>query len=438
MHERTTRLLTNVLLTALGKGGGLLSAIVAVPLLASRLDPVGFGMWAVCQTLVGWMQALDAGLGLSLQNSVSGAHDPASRERAARDWAFVAGTAIVLASSVTVVGWLLLHWAPVARWLFGAAVAGAHATLAQQLLLCTLCTMAISLLVQPYVRAMHGVERGGWASLAASAGGLLGLAVLIVSDAWGGVLLGILGLMLLPVLSQYLVAVLTLRRPAYRWLTTASHGSWREGRRLLIDGGWLFISQVSAIIVFQTDAVIISAALGPVEAGSYQITARLFSYVIMIYAIVMAALWPALARAWSERDLAWIAAIYRHAWLVSGALSALVVALAIVGPWVVERWTGLPELRPSSLLVLGLAWHCLATLVANLHATCLNACREVRFPALVAAIQSLSNLGLVLLVVRYWGANGVAWATAACATLTSVPWLWWRWHRCLRQRSPQC
>lgn len=430
MDDRLKRLCLNATGMVLGKGVGLAVSLAAVPLVVSQLGVRGFGMWAVCQTLVTWVQTLDLGLGLGLQNDISHACNASRRLRAAR-------SAGALQASMRLAAILVLGSALAAVWtmpgllkIFGPEMAVDLKPLACELLSLTALAMALSLAAQTPLRIVSGLELLGRTSAAQAGGTLLGLAILAVGPAIGVMpLVGLGALMLLPVATQLVVALALLRIPIHRWARPSTDWTLPDLFRLVSVGAWFFASQIAALIVFQTDTVIVSTYLGPVEAGGFQATTRLFAILIIGQGIMLGAMWPAMSRARGDGDLNWVALTYHRATLACFAMLPIVIGLALAAPWLVEHWTGSAELRPAPVLVWGLAASCAMTLSANLHATCLNAVGAVRFPAVLALIQAGANLAAVLLAVRWWGAAGVAWASTACAAFTSVPLLWLAWRK---------
>lgn len=430
MNPRLRRFCLNAGGMLLGKGLGTACSLLAVPLVVTQLGVNGFGMWAVCQTLVVWIQSLDLGLGLGLQNQISHAVTPDERANAARSAGALQATMLAAATLFIVAALTAIWWWPGLLLVFGPDLAASDAALGRALLVITALTMAASLLAQTVLRTAAGMELLGQLSGVQSAGSLIGLVVLAAGPALAlSPLVGIAVIALLPVLAQLGVGLLLLQHPQRQWARPVPGWNGSDWRRLFTIGGWFFLSQIASLVIFQTNVVIVSGQLGVVEAGSFQVTASIFALLVLGQGVVLNALWPAIANAWAAKDRAWIANTYRWAAGASVALIGLTVALAMAAPWLVETWTSETTLRPQPVLAWGLATTCATTLWANLHATCLNAIGAVRQSAVLALIQAAINLAAVLLAIRWWGAVGVAWASAICAAVSSVPFLWLYWRR---------
>ncbi len=407
---------------------GLIIGLVSVPLVAHQTGAVGFGMWSLCALLIGWIQAMDLGLGIGLQNDVSRAIDLRSRQVAVRAAAAMRVCMRVIALVVIVLG-TSAALTPQSLLIFGHGLDQHERDFGRGLLVITSMAMALSLITQTSVRCLGGMQRLGRVSVAQSLGGLVGLTVFstgMIMD-WNP-LMGIAALALLPAASQLIAAQLLLRAPDLAWLHETTAWNMRDLRRLMGRGAWFFSSQISALVVFQTDALVISANVGVIDSGSYQAANRLFSIIVMGQGVVLAAVWPSLGNAQAAGDQNWIEQTYRRARTMTMLLIVLSLMAGLGMPWFVETWTNKPELRPSFATASGLALLSATSLWANLHAQCLNALDDYRFPAKLAMIQAVLNLVTILIAVRQGGAAGVAWGSAVVAMVTSCSVLAWRWH----------
>ena len=390
MDERLRRLAHNLVGLSLGKGAGLVASLLAVPIVVNALGPAGFGMWAVCQMLVTWTQAMDLGLGAGLQNEISHADNDTQRQLAARSAGALRSTMFAMATVLLLLGLGLIWYWPGILAVFGPDIAD-YAALGRFLLSCTVISMAAVLLAQTLLRTASGLELGGKVGIAQGIGTLVGLGSLGLFSYFSMPLIGVAVFMLLPVCAQAFAARIYLTSSSFAWAKPDTSWKASDWRRLMSAGIWFLTSQAAGIIIFQTDAIIVSIYLGSVEAGTYQATARLFALIIMGQGVLLAALWPAIARAYAHREISWVINTYRRALLIMACLIALAVLVASISPWLVSKWTTDDELRPSLLLGLGCGLSCVASLWANLHATCLNAVGRLRKPAFIALLQAGLN-----------------------------------------------
>lgn len=427
MNQRLKILIGNIAGMGAGKALGLLLSLAAVPLVVSQIGPRGFGMWAVCQSLITWIQLMDLGLGIGLQNRISHAVSEAERAEVSR-------AAGALRSTLLLAGFLLVLVAAAAALSIGEELllvfgpqplVGSERSLAWGLLAITVAAVLLALLVQTPVRSASGLQILAPMAFAQVLGAALGVGIIAIAPQLGAhPLWGLGALALLPTLFQGIAAHATLRSPLHAWVRPRGDWTWSEWRKLISGSSWLFASQVSAFIVFQTDIFIVSVFLGPHDAGVYQATAKLFSLVVLGQGIVLAALWPALASAWAQGDRDWVRQAYgRSSWVTLGVLIPACAVGALLANPLVQLWTGDATLGPDPALSWGMAATCATAMWAGVQAQCLNATGATRGPAILALVQAAINLPAVLVAATHWGSSGVAWASGACALLTSVPFL---------------
>jgi O-antigen/teichoic acid export membrane protein len=263
---------------------------------------------------------------------------------------------------------------------------------------------------------------------------LAGVAIFPVLVTVGASPLAALALaILLPVITPALVARCALRGTGISWpAPPPPHDA--VAPPVLRAGLIIFVSQVSAIAVFQTDVIIVSAWGGPMAAGRYEVCARLMSLPVMLQGMLLGALWPAFAQGWAAGDLAWVRKTYRRALLLTLCiLLPLVFLLAGASKKIIPLWTGNSAFDPDQRLIWCYALFVGSSLWAGLHATALNAIGSIKLPALIAATQGVLNLVAVLSVLSR-GVWAIALASGIVALVVNGAPLYLAWNQASRER----
>ena len=433
---RTRAFLLNLVGLIVGKGGVVIAGLALVPLLISAGGVQTYGMWAACGQLLAYTAALDLGLGVGLQNLVSHAVSEEQRRRvaAAAGWGLIvlAVISVCLIAMMITTQWL----APtIIDGLFGPG--GNEGLNGRAMVALVVVAVAITLLAQIPVRLVAGFQLQGRASLIQGGVALLVVGGIPLAAAWGFPLMVGLALAIVPpILAPAVWAWWRLSQTDLQWARPTLVGDRTSLFPVLRAGLMLFVSQIAALIVFQTDVILVSITNGPIEAARFATCARLLSIPILAQGIILAALWPALAQAHAQGDHRWIARSYRKMLRVTlGVIMPLSLVLALASQWIILRWSGAAEAVPERGLVCAYFIFSLTALWANIHAQCLNASGKLMLPAMVGLIQAAINLVAVIVAVRFWGAEGVAWASAACAVVTSVIILPIAWNRHLSRQE---
>lgn len=445
--NRTTVLLRNLAGILTGKVGTFIASLLLVRFIIQAAGLETYGLWAVCMHVLAYAMVLDFGLGLGLQNAMSHASGQLQRQAILRIATVVAGALVVVAVICLVVYWALASIKPsFLVWMFGPDLPAPQQSTGLQFLGLTICVLCLSLVLQIPVRLAAGLQRIGGPGIAQGIASLLAVATFPFAVGQGVPLLTALAFTLtIPLVVQAAMAWWELHRCGFRWpvirtnpaVTAAIAVGAQVGPTLsavVIAGLAIFLSQVSSVIVFQTDIIILSAYSGPLPTASYEVHARLLSIPLVIQGIALASLWPAFAQGWSQGDMAWVTSTYRRAVLICClGMIPMVVVLALALPWLIPLWTGVDTLSADPALTWFYVLFVASSLWAGLNATCLNAIGKVRFTAVIAASQAVLNLLVVLLVVK-WGGWAIAAASGVVAlVVNAIPLFWW-WRRSVKER----
>jgi O-antigen/teichoic acid export membrane protein len=186
---------------------------------------------------------------------------------------------------------------------------------------------------------------------------------------------------------------------------------WDRTRELLNTGLPFFATQVAGFVLLQTDNLIIAQVLGAEAVTPYSVTAKLFSYALLLPVIALPSLWPAYSDAFARHDFTWIRKTYRYNVLVVISTTTIfVLVLFIIAKRFISIWAG-PAAVPTSGLITGMGiW----TIIASLCwcQTCLlGAAGQVRRQAIYSAIGAIVNVIASIICGRLFGLTGIIMGT---------------------------
>jgi len=75
-------------------------------------------------------------------------------------------------------------------------------------------------------------------------------------------------------------------------------------------GEIFFFIKIGGILLFQTDNIIIIRLFGPEKVTTFNIAYKLFSVIIMGFAIIMTPFWSAFTDAYAKQDFEWIKSVF--------------------------------------------------------------------------------------------------------------------------------
>lgn len=415
--ERSRRVLRNV-------GGGLAARLASLLLMfySTRLmlELMGvesLGLWLVVLGVLQWVTYFDFGVSFGARNEL--ARNLARGDQAAAARTVATGylyCAYVAAALGAGAGMLLLT--PLNDWLTATVFAGRD--MGSVLLLCLLAFLANFVL--GFVQQVYAaLEQGA----AASVYGLL-VNLLLVAALWalpdGGAGIPVVAAvycaaMVLP--NLLMSAWLYARHP---WLRPRAGGIDHGLRPSILGVGLpLFVIQLCALVIFSTDRLIVSAAVGPQAVVVYDAAFKVFGVLTMVHGLAMGVLWSSFTHAHATGDWPWIRRVLGRLQLLMLPLLAGSALLAFASPWLVRWWLGDVAVG-STMLYAGFAVYVLLSCWSNIWAYFLNGIGEVRVQMYSALCAAAVNIPLSLWFARGLGLGeaGVIWGTVVSLCFFSV------------------
>lgn len=419
-QRRYTRIVQTVLTALAGRGVSTAVAFLAVPLTVTYLGDERYGLWVIISTILSWLTLADIGLGNGLINAVAAADGQGRPDLAQRYVAITFWTLIVIAATLGLVLGLVWPWLEWNAWLNVATEQG-RAELGLALAIAMGLTL-INLPLSTASRVLVAYQEGALANYWTATGSMLGLlGLLIATQTRAGLpalVLGFLG-------GQTLAAAFGALW-VFGW-----HKAWLQPRlaSVSLSESWhfmktgveFFLLQIAALVLFQTDNLIIARFIGPAEVTGYSITYRLFSTVALLHSLALAPLWPAYAEAAARGDWAWVRRAF--SWTLIGGMAAttlLLIALGLLAAPFVRLWT-VGEVSTSPELVwLMVAWAWLWAW-GNTFAFLLNGLGRIRFQMIMGLILATVNLMLSIRWAQAYGVIGVIGATVVAYSVV-IAW----------------
>jgi O-antigen/teichoic acid export membrane protein len=389
---------------------GVVVSLVSVPLAIHYLGPERFGVSALIGSLLAWARLADFGIGNSLTNELTGALGAGrldlARVHVSTALAMFAAIAAAL-GLVVAAAWPWIHWN---------ALLGVHSALGRAQA-GPAVAVAIGFFLAGFPLSVIGRV------YAASQDGRL-------SNYWGiaGRIAGLLALFLVTRTSGGLVAVV-LAGAGVGIAMTGMSGLWlftrhksdlsphpalirRESAGKLVSAGWqFFLIQIMALIVFETDNLIIAHYLAASAVPPYSLTYNLFGYAGIIQGLLFNYVWVGYTDAIARRDIEWVRRTFRMNIVFSMGFTLLaIVPLIFIARPFIRVWAGAAVVPPFDLVLWMAAWSMINALCSPIACLLASASR-MKAQLVYSAASSASNIGLSIYLVRHWGISGVIAAT---------------------------
>jgi O-antigen/teichoic acid export membrane protein len=319
--ERYRRIVLSSISALGGRGVSVLASLITSPLLLAYLGKERFGLWSTITSLVAWATLLDFGIANGLVNCLASAHGREDRQDAAEVTATALTTLTTIALAALLVLWLS---APLIPWSALLAVRGVvdESTVRWSVVAALsmfLANLPLSIGAQIYAGYQRSYLSNLFTAIGSVAGlgailralpGKPGLPALVVVFGVGGLLGALLGM----------VWAFTKAMP---WLRLRAGLLSRRALHAVMSRSLpIFLFQVGALLVNQTQAILLAHRCDLATVAEYAIAMRLFSMVLDLAIVITHPFVPSFREAVERGD---------HRWTESGFLRYVSVRLSIAG-----------------------------------------------------------------------------------------------------------
>ena len=373
------------------------------------LGEARFGVWVTISSLITVLMIFDLGIGNSMVSQV--ARLAAQDESAALRKLIITGLSLLFLIGM-LLGAALVSLAALAplSWLYkGAAPALIDEARGALMLFGVLFGLSIPL--QAVHRIYAGLQEGYISSCTV---GSMGVVSLLALPLMPMVHAGIASLLLVTYGLQVAAGAILLVALHRRFkLALPRLAELRESsvRDLVASGGLFFVLQVTGVIGWDMDTILLSSLIGPASAATYAVVQRMFMMVAGPLAIVNAPLWGGYADAFARGDLQYIRRTLRRSLILTFLLATIgVVALLVMREPILQLLTKGVLQPPGSFILIFGVWTVVAA-VGDALAMYLNGLHVLK-PQVVTAVSFLTvALILKLNFVAQYGLNGIVTAT---------------------------
>jgi len=243
--------------------------------------------------------------------------------------------------------------------------------------------------------------------------------------------LGIIGVMLAITGVQTIVRIVNLALIFYHekpFLRPKWHlFDWQLLKHMASASILLFTLQMSAVLLFQSDKLIIGIGLTPDQVAPYAILGRVFLSGYGVFMMLLNPLWPASGEAVRRGDFAWVRKSLRNSMLVGmGIMGCIGLALLLFSGPVLARFPAAAGVTVSRSLILAVTITFVLRAWVDSRSIILNSVNVLKPQIVFYSGHAILNLIVAIALVKPFGVEGVAWATPITALLTSVwgyPWM---------------
>jgi O-antigen/teichoic acid export membrane protein len=176
-----------------------------------------------------------------------------------------------------------------------------------------------------------------------------------------------------------------------------------------------FAIQLSGIILFSTDNLIITQLFSPEEVVPYNLAFKYIGISLMVYSIVLTPYWSSITEALTKGELDWIKTSIKNLNKFSIITVFGIIIMVLIAPFIYKFWLGELVTIPYFLTVC-MALYFMLSVVSYPFTSFINGAGKVKLQMYTLVVTAVINIPLSIFFVKYtsMGVEGVILATIIC------------------------
>ena len=395
------------------------SIMALVPVTIDYLGKVEYGIWLTLASILSWLINLDFGIGNGLRNKLSEAlalkDIKLARVYISTSYAvFALGIFIALLIFLFING--LLNWSNILK------APQEYVELLNTLVLWVIILFLVQFLLKLLTSIINADQRPA----------IKGLLSLIVNTI---TLIAIFALSKLTVKSFLAFALISSSVPVvvfifaslilfsghYKQISPSFRFvNFKYSASLVKLGMQFFVIQISSLIVFTTDNMIIAQLYGPEQVVIYNVAYKYFLMGPLVFNVVLAPFWSAFTEAYVKKEFDWIKNSIKKLIIIWALISVLAIGMILISDLVYEIWVG-PEIEVPFILSLFTGLFVILTNWNSIFTYFINGVGKVRFQLYYSIFIAILNIPLSVFLAENagMGITGVIVSTNICLVFAS-------------------
>ncbi len=391
-----------------------------VPVSINYLGNTGYGIWLTLASILSWLINLDFGIGNGLRNKL--AESLALNDlKLARIYVSTAYTVFAIGISIALIFYIsvrgIFNWGDILK------APSDYFELLNILVLWIIILFLVQFLLKLLTSIINADQRpalNGLLSLSINASTLVIIFLLSKTTEKSFTIFAIVS-SCVPVL-VFLIASFILFSGHYRKIAPSfKYIDFKYSSGLVKLGMQFFIIQISGLIVFTTDNVIIAQLFGPEQVVIYNVAYKYFYMIPLVFNVILAPFWSAFTEAYVKQEYDWIKNSMKKLIMAWTVLSFAALIMVMIANIVYNIWVG-PEIQVPFILSVFTGIFVIIANWNNIFGYFINGVGKIRISLYYSIFIALLNIPLSVLLAKYFGLgiSGVILATNFCLIIGSV------------------
>ncbi len=391
-----------------------------VPVSINYLGNTEYGIWLTLASILSWLINLDFGIGNGLRNKL--AESLALNDlKLARVYVSTAYTVFSIGILFALLIYNAVHG--MLNWIAILKAPPDYFDLLNTLVLWVIVLFLVQFLLKLLTSIINADQRpalNGVLSLSTNTMILLAVFLLSLTAEKSFIAFAIVSSGV-PVLVLFVVSIILFRghykniSPSIRFI------DFKYSSNLVKLGMQFFIIQISGLIVFTTDNIIVAQLFGPKQVVIYNVAYKYFYMIPLVFNVILAPFWSAFTEAYVKQEYDWIRNAVRKLLIIWIILSLIAILMIVISNIVYNIWIGSEIQVPFVLSILTGIFVIIANW-NNIFGYFINGIGKIRIELYYSIFTAILNIPLSILLAKQFelGISGVILATNICLIIASV------------------
>ena len=419
-HERSINAKKNILGSFLIKGLSILTGFLLVPLALDYLDSMRYGIWLTLSSILVWFGFFDIGLGNGLRNKFA---EALAKNRKKLAHTYVSTTYFILSIIIVTIFIIFFIINPFLDWTKILNTPAELKTDLSALALVVFGFFCLNFVLKLISSILLADQRPAIRDIIFFIGKLLNLIIIFILVKTTKGSLFKLGLVysLTPVFALLIANIYFFCKDYKEYIPSLKYVDFSYAKDLMSLGFRFFIIQITAVILFTTDNMIITQLFDPSQVTPYNIAHKYFGMVLMAFIIIITPFWSAFTEAYTKKDFLWIKRIVKKLIKLWSIVVLLVLFMLLISNKFYLFWIGSKVNIPFTLSVfmgLFVVIQCWCGIFVHF----INGIGKIKLQQRLSVFIAVLNIPISVFLAKYlnMGPKGVILATVICLSLAVI------------------
>lgn len=405
VQNKTGLIKKNIYSSIFLKGISILLSLLIVPLTINYISAYKYGIWLTISSIVGWINFFDIGFGNGLKNRLV---EVIANNKYKIARIYISTTYAILTIIISSIWLILILTSNFINWRSFLNTDKVSNSELNSIILIVITTFAIQFvlnLINTILSAFHKTYITSIINVLIQF--FLLIIIFLLKLRYVGSLIGLsvsLGLVNISILTLFTIYLFSTKfkqfAPSFKYIR------FKYSKDLIKVGISFFLLQIVALVYYETNNLIITKLLGPLDVTVYNLAFKYVSILTMFFTIILTPFWPAFIQARVENDFLWMESMKSKLYKTYFYMLLVCLVMILFSNLVYKIWFGNTVLIPFILTVLLSIWQIL-NIWNSLHSTLIYGFGKIKIQLYTSISIGVINIPITIFMCSKYGLNGV-------------------------------